>query len=145
MAYDDQDDLFEEEYDFVDDEDDSELADEEAVDEAEEEEDQPKKRAPRKRSAKSKPRSQAKKDEQDDEQAQGDEEAEEREEDPGPPPVPTDYVVHIYEFGNFQRTVAREFTGEDAEAFATEFNRTSKSYSRQAVAANKDVEAAPTL
>jgi hypothetical protein len=51
------------------------------------------------------------------------------------PPAPTDHVVHVYEYGKFARTVEREFTAEDAEAFASEYNRTAKPYGRFAVAA----------
>ena len=48
---------------------------------------------------------------------------------------PADHVVHVYEYGKFTRTIEREFTAEDAEAFASDFNRTAKPYSRFAVAA----------
>ena len=48
---------------------------------------------------------------------------------------PADHVVHVYEYGKFKRTIEREFTAEDAEAFASDFNRTAKPYSRFALAA----------
>lgn len=49
-------------------------------------------------------------------------------------PKPTaNYVVHVYEHQKFKRTIAREFTPEDAEAFATEYNRTANAYGRTAV------------
>ena len=51
-----------------------------------------------------------------------------------PPPPPTDHVVHVYEFGKLRRTIDRLFTAEDAEAFASEYNRTAKPYGRFAVA-----------
>ena len=50
-----------------------------------------------------------------------------------PETPPANYVVHVYEHKKFKRTIDRPFTPEDAEAFATEFNRTSKNYGRLAV------------
>lgn len=58
---------------------------------------------------------------------------------------PTDHVVHLYEFGEFNRTITREFTGEDAEAFVVEFNRTGDTHGRKAVAAARDSEPAPSV
>jgi len=58
---------------------------------------------------------------------------------------PTDHVVHVYELGKFKRTIQREFTAEDAEAFALEYNRTSKPYGRIALAASREGEPAETL
>jgi len=168
MTYDGEDDLFDEEFDFVDeDEDDLEDSDAESgntesgdtaagEEPAEVEEDSaPKKRS---RGAKSKTRTarsnkpKLKAGESDEaaatESSQQDSGAEastleesgtEPAEAPGPP---TDHVVHLYEFGDFTRTIAREFTSEDAEAFAVEYNRTSTAHSRLAVAAGKDEEAA---
>lgn len=52
-----------------------------------------------------------------------------------PPDQPTDHVVHVYEYGKFTRTIEREFTAEDAEAFASDYNRTARAYSRFALAA----------
>ena len=56
-----------------------------------------------------------------------------------PKPEPN-YVVHIYEYQKFKRTLDRPFTPEDAEAFATEYNRTGKQYSRFALAGKNDVK-----
>ncbi|QDT67363.1 hypothetical protein MalM25_02600 [Planctomycetes bacterium MalM25] len=56
-----------------------------------------------------------------------------------PEPV-ANYVVHVYELGRLKRTIARDFTPEAAEAYATEFSRTSKRYGRQAVAGKKDTQ-----
>ena len=56
-----------------------------------------------------------------------------------PKPEPN-YVVHIYEYQKFKRTLDRPFTPEDAEAFATEYNRTGKRYSRFALAGKSDVK-----
>ena len=53
---------------------------------------------------------------------------------------PPTTVVHIYEYRQFKRTIDRPFTAEDAEAFASEYNRTSKSYGRFAVAGKEDVK-----
>ncbi len=47
---------------------------------------------------------------------------------------PTDHVVHIYHLGKLSRTIPRPFTAEDAEAFASEYNRTARPYGRFAVA-----------
>ncbi len=166
MAYDDEeDDLFAEEFDFVDD-DDSDIVDSDLeTAEAEVDDSSPAppakksaksrgaaKKAPQKtagrgqsqRSAKSTPRSQPT---SADSESTADEPAAQQPaaEPEGPPPTPTDHVVHLYEFGTFYRTIQREFTEQDAVAFAEEFNRTSKSYSRAAVAASKDDELDETL
>jgi len=74
--------------------------------------------------------------------AEDDEAAAQPEVAPEPPGPPTDHVVHLYEFGDFTRTIPREFTSEDAEAFSAEYNRTSNPHSRHAVPANKDEEIA---
>lgn len=55
------------------------------------------------------------------------------------------YVVHVYEFGRLKRTIDRNFTPELAEAYVTEFCRTSKRYGRQAVAGKKDTQPAKEL
>jgi hypothetical protein len=60
-----------------------------------------------------------------------------------PAPKP-DYVVHIYEYQKLKRTIDRPFTPEDAEAFATEYNRTSKSYGF-AVTGKNDAKPKKTL
>lgn len=54
-------------------------------------------------------------------------------------PEPTaNYVVHIYEHQKFKRTIDRPFTPEDAEAFATDYNQSAKSYGRVAVPGKND-------
>lgn len=73
-------------------------------------------------------------DEADEEEAE-EESAEEAKEKESPPAQPTDHIVHIYEYGKFTRTIEREFTAEDAEAFASDYNRTARAYSRFAMAA----------
>jgi hypothetical protein len=71
------------------------------------------------------------------------EEVDEEEEVPQPEmaaePVgpPADHVVHVYEFRKFKRTIARDFTSDDADKFAAEYNRTSATHSRWAVSGNK--------
>jgi hypothetical protein len=63
------------------------------------------------------------------------------EEDPyATPPPAANYVVHIYEHRQFKRTIDRPFTGEDAEAFASEYNRTAKPYGRFAIAGKNDAK-----
>ncbi|MCH2114585.1 MAG: hypothetical protein MK171_06720 [Pirellulales bacterium] len=150
MAYDDEDDLFGEEFDFVDDDEGDIQADtredESGRQEAATDESSGKKEKPKRRTTRGGNKRRTKSDSDGDDSETVDTEAAKKpEEDPGPPPPPTDHVVHIYEFGNFVRTIQREFTSEDAEAFATEFNRTSKSYSRAAVPAGKDEEAALSI
>jgi len=66
----------------------------------------------------------------------------EPEEEPGPP---TDHVVFLYEFGDYKRTIPREFTDEDAIKFAEEYNRTGKNYGRRAVPACREEEPEPQL
>ena len=57
-----------------------------------------------------------------------------------PETPPANYVVHVYEHKKFTRTIERPFTAEDAEAFATEFNRTSKNYGRWALSGKNDAK-----
>lgn len=114
MAAEDDDDLYDEEFDFVDDDEEEEEGDEgEVADESSNGED-------------------------------GGEEAAEGEEpldEYGRPETPpANYVVHLYEHKKFTRTIDRPFTAEDAEAFATEFNRTSKNYGRWAVSGKNDAK-----
>lgn len=115
MARDDEDDLYEEEFDFVDDDDDegredaSDVEGESAAGEDDSRLDEP----------------------QDD-----DEPVDEY----GRPEPKADYVVHVYEQKKFRRTIDRPFTPEDAEAFATEYNRTAKPYGRMAVTAKNDAK-----
>jgi hypothetical protein len=56
----------------------------------------------------------------------------------GRPAPAANYVVHLYENRKFKRTIERPFTPEEAEAFATEYNRTSKLYGRFASAGKND-------
>jgi hypothetical protein len=58
----------------------------------------------------------------------------------GRPEPAANYVVHVYEYKKFKRTIDRPFTPEDAEAFATEYNRTGKSYGRFAVSGKSDAK-----
>ncbi|HEX5471938.1 MAG TPA: hypothetical protein VFW73_08625 [Lacipirellulaceae bacterium] len=62
-----------------------------------------------------------------------------------PETPPANYVVHIYEHKKFKRTIDRPFTPEDAESFATEFNRTSKNYGRFALAGKNETKPKKTL
>ena len=114
MTSDEDDDLYNEEFDFVDDDegepsngDDSEMAEDAAGEEGEGEE-------------------------------AGADEGDEPVDEYGRPEPAANYVVHIYEFKKFKRTIDRPFTPEDAEAFATEFNRTSKNYGRMAITSKND-------
>jgi hypothetical protein len=120
MAPDDNDDLYDEEFDFVDDEDQDDSSDFE--DESPLAEESPV------------------------EEVAGDEQADEEPVDEyGRPEPAANYVVHIYEFKKFKRTIDRPFTPEDAEAFATEFNRTGKSYGRFALSGKNDAKPKKTL
>jgi hypothetical protein len=113
MAAEDDDDLYDEEFDFVDD-------DEEAEEEEAEVADEPLNG-----------------------EADGEEAAETEEpldEYGRPETPPANYVVHLYEHKKFTRTIDRPFSAEDAEAFATEFNRTSKNYGRWAVSGKNDAK-----
>ena len=58
---------------------------------------------------------------------------------------PADHVVHIYEYGEFKRTINRKFTDEEAVSFAEEYTRTGKCYGRYAIATPDDEEPAPTF
>jgi hypothetical protein len=66
--------------------------------------------------------------------------SDEKVDDYGRPAPLANYVVHIYEYQEFKRTVDRPFTPEDAEAFASEYNRTSKPYGRFAVTGKDDAK-----
>jgi hypothetical protein len=63
----------------------------------------------------------------------------------GRPEPAANYVVHVYEHKKFKRTIDRPFTPEDAEAFASEYNRTSKPYGRFAQAGKNDAKPKKTL
>lgn len=159
MPYQD-DDLYDEEFDFVDDLDDedaessdldadgSELEDDSKTEEVAEDEGKSSKskrgtskskgKSSKNSARESKPesRKKAKEDEVAPEDPSDSESGKEKQSEE--PEIPTDHVVHLYEYGQFQRTLPREFTASDAEAFAVEFNRTGKPHSRHAQAAPKD-------
>jgi hypothetical protein len=124
MPRDEDEDLYDEEFDFVDD-------DDEADDDADEEEDE------------SSDESSNGEVDEEPREAEGDEEP--VDEYGRPETTPPNYVVHIYEHKKFTRTIDRPFTPEDAEAFATEFNRTSKAYGRVAVSGKNDAKPKKTL
>jgi hypothetical protein len=115
MAPEDDDDLYDEEFDFVDDEEEAESDVEEPVSAGEE--------SPL-------------------EDRAGDEE---EVDEYGRPQPQANYVVHIYENRKFKRTIDRPFTPEDAEAFASEYNRTSKPYHRFAVTGKNDAQPKKSL
>jgi len=122
MAQEEDDDLYDEEFDFVDEDDeddetraeDTDIADNAAADDRE-------------------------KDDGDTGQE------EEAVDEYGRPEPAANYVVHVYEYKKFKRTIDRPFTPEEAEAFATEYNRTSKLYGRFAVAGKNDAKPKKTL
>jgi hypothetical protein len=116
MARDDDDDLYEEEFDFVDDDDGGDREESDVEDEAS-----------------AGPEDDSRLDEP---QADDDEPVDEY----GRPEPKADYVVNVYEQRKFKRTIDRPFTPEDAEAFATEYNRTAKPYGRVAVSGKNDVK-----
>jgi hypothetical protein len=131
MAHEEDDDLYDEEFDFVDDDDEEDLEDEEEASSAEtddtdiadEDSDQPAGAA-----------------------AEGAPQDDEPVDEYGRPETPpANYVVHLYEQKKFTRTIDRPFTPEDAEAFATEFNRTSKNYGRIAITGKIDAKPKKTL
>lgn len=121
MAPEDDDDLYDDDYEFVDDDDDED-ADESDLDEE---------------AAPSDDESPL------EESAAGDEE--EPVDEYGRPEPKPDYVVHVYEQKKFKRTIERPFTPEDAESFATEYNRTAKPYGRVAVTGKSDVKPKKSL
>jgi hypothetical protein len=132
MSRDEDDDLYDEEFDFVDDDDDSALDDESPLDEesplddeALSDDDEPSERADRNERLAD---------------VATDGAAEEPVDEYGRPEPAANYVVHVYEYKKFKRTIDRPFTPEDAETFATEFNRTGKSYGRVAVSGKSDVK-----
>jgi hypothetical protein len=126
MARDDEDDLYDEEFDFVDDDDEDE-GDDDDTDEADE-------------SDEAVVGEEAALEERRDDELPAEEGEEAVDEYGRPEQVPANYVVHIYEHKKFKRTIERPFTAEDAEAFATEFNRTSKSYGRTALTSKNDAK-----
>jgi hypothetical protein len=128
MARDEDDDLYDEEFDFVDDD-----------DEFDEGSDVESETASDGRAAEGRVRNDP--DARDDRDGDADRAADEEPVDEYGRPAPkADYVVHIYEYSRFKRTIDRPFTPEDAEAFASEYNRTSKPYGRLAVAGKNDAK-----
>ena len=144
MTYDDEGSLFDEEFDFVDEDDVDESEDptEESVEEEAAKEEKPPAAKPKRKTTRKGKRAAAESTEESESDSTAEAEPEKPAEPVGPP---ADHVVHVYEFGDYKRTIQREFTGEDAEAFAVEFNRTSAAHSRMAVAASREVEPAPTI
>ncbi len=142
MAYDDED-FLGEEFDFVDEDDAEDTVDEK--DESTSESADKEKRRPRRSKAAA---SDSDSDDSDSDKADaadkndGESDQEEAKKEPEPVGPPADHVVHVYECGQFKRTIQREFTAEDAEVFATEYNRTGKSYSRTAQVAVRDSDPA---
>jgi hypothetical protein len=65
--------------------------------------------------------------------------------EPAPTGPPADHAVHIYEFGKLKRTIPRKFTDEEAVGFAEEYTRTGKAYGRYAVATPDDEVPSPTF
>jgi hypothetical protein len=163
MAPDDEDseDLYDDEFDFVDEDDDEDdesdldddsevgTADEDRADEDNAESERDDEPAPREAVAKRPARElrddgpdETERDGERDEDLVGDEEPidEYRR-----PELPANFRVHVYEFRQFKRTIDRPFTAEDAEAFASEYNRTSKPYGRFALAGKEDAKPKKTL
>jgi len=165
MPPEDDDDLYDGDFEFVDDDDedyedsdefDSEIAEEEEVEE-EVVEKKPKKKAKKKapkaapakkkKAAPKRKRKPAPKDEvaaNEEVEENTDEAAAENDvaegDEYGRTEPEANYVVHVYELKKLKRTIDRKFTPEDAEAFVTEYNRTSKSYNRWAVPGKDDVQ-----
>lgn len=156
MARDEEEDLYDEEFDFVDEDDDEE--DESDEEEAEKKTPKRKKAAPRKpikatkKAPKAVPRKKAsakrgveeppvevpENDEQNTNEVPMEETEDALDEFGRPQPV-ANYVVHVYEHRKLKRTIDRDFTPEDAEAFATDYNKYAKAYGRVAVSGKKDV------
>lgn len=137
MAEDENEDLYDEEFDFVDDDDDEEFDGDSDTN--------------GQTATAGKASDDRERDDLDDKADRGEDEEPEDEPDDEPEdeygrtaPKP-DYVVHIYEHEKFKRTIDRPFTPEDADAFATEFNRTGKSYGRVAVTSKNDAKPKKTL
>jgi hypothetical protein len=132
MAAEEDDDVYDDDYDFVDDETDDEADDADDADDPDEEEvaeDEPAAdRAPVRARV-----------DAEDEPAGTEPDANER------PAPATNYVVHVYEHQKFKRTIDRPFTAEDAEAFSSEYNRTAKPYGRFAMAGKDDAKPRKSL
>jgi hypothetical protein len=140
MPRDEDDDLYDEEFDFVDEDDDDDdaeadsdiAAEPDARDAVEERPAERPRRGGRQRREEPPP------DEEFGDDSSGASEGEEPVDEYGRPAPAANYVVHIYENKKFKRTIERPFTPEEAEAFATEYNRTAKPYGRVAAAGKND-------
>ena len=149
MAPDDEDDLYDEEFDFVDDDDDDFEEDSEVETEAPAKERAADDRGPNNREKRVE---RVERDARDDGEVRDERDVdmdaaadEEPVDEYGRTAPKADYVVHIYEYEKFKRTIDRPFTPEDAEAFATEYNRTGKPYGRIAVSGKNDGKPKKTL
>jgi len=172
MPFDDDDDLFGQDFDFVD-EDEEIAAEDDAgkskgpsksaqADDSEETE-KPRRRTRRGGKRGPKPREEAA-EAKSDSTAQADDDSEQKadsekadtekkpdsekkvEEEPAKPQgPPTDHVVHVYEYRKLKRTINRAFTSDDATAFAAEYNRTSAAHGLAAVAGDREQTPSETL
>src|SRR3990170_7468465 len=141
MSRDDEDDYFNEDFDLVDEED--TLADEESdVAKGEEPEKSSDDDVRESRHAK---RNSPRRDEESDLGTTSDSAEDEDLDEFGRPKPVANYVVHVYEYKKYKRTIERAFTPEEAEAFATEYNRTSKLYHRFAVTGKNDAKPKKSL
>jgi hypothetical protein len=146
MADDEDEDLYDEEFDFVDDDDEVEeeedVEEEASADDSDLADEAPPARAP----ARDRERARGDVDESRDRDDRGEaDDAEEPVDEYGRPEPAANYVVHLYEAKKFKRTIDRPFTPEDAEAFASEFNRTGRNYGRFAVTGKNDAKPKKTL
>jgi hypothetical protein len=132
MPREEDDDLYDEEFDFVDDDDEEEDEDQDEEAAADDEES-------------SADDSELAEEPADKEPAAEAEGGEEPVDEYGRTEPAANYVVHLYEQKKFTRTIDRPFTPEDAEAFATEFNRTAKNYARWAVTSKNDAKPKKTI
>jgi hypothetical protein len=137
MADDDDEDLYDEEFDFVDDDDDDEVEDSYEEEPSADDSDLADEPAP----ARERERARGDVDDSGERDERGGaDNAEEPVDEYGRPEPAANYVVHLYEARKFTRTIDRPFTPEDAEAFASEFNRTGKNYGRFAVTGKNDAK-----
>ena len=145
MPRDEDDDLYDEDFDFVDEDDDADdEADSDIAPEAEAAEVGEERPAARPRRG-ARPRREEPPAEEFGEGEREGVEGEEPVDEYGRPAPAANYVVHIYENKKFKRTIERPFTPEEAEAFATEYNRTAKPYGRYASAGKNDATPKKTL
>ena len=140
---DDDDDLYDEEFDFVDEDDDdddaSDVEETSSADESDLADDDADDRADDRAGDRAFDRADDRADEPA-ERGEAGAEPEAAEDEYGRTEPVANYVVHVYEDRKFKRTIDRPFTPEDAEAFATEFNRTAKNYSRVALTGKNDAK-----